>query len=594
MTTLAAPPSSGVLGQAVLHRVDSLDDLDAFRRWAGEQRDWMGFDTETSSLDTYRCRHRMTQLGDRWQGWAFSPHWMGGAHEVMARYQGPMIAFNLPFDYRVLRRSGLLLPWVQCHDAQLITHLSDSTGATALKARASADIDPAAVIGEQKLKAAMKANGWDHATVPDDLKQYWLYGAMDPVSTVWLADKHWPVVASRYAYAYDLERAYSRLAVSMMDAGLMIDRDYINATISQFSGYRQHVIGWLGQYGITSPEAAAQVGAALVGLGLPEQVLWHTKTGQVQTDVKAMEHYAANCADAIEFIQAVQGAKKAGKVISTYLAKMLAMAGLDDVVHYSIHTIGAQRTSRSSISDPSMQNYSRDIPQVRGGFRPRPGHVLISWDADQIEMRLAAHFSGDRQLIADFAHCDANGLSFFLEFARTIYGPITKKDPRYTTSKNTAYGTVYGSGEETAAATAGVTLDVIQPIYRAWKARYRQLDRWARGLVNEQKHVKRPHTTTLHGRVLYARIGREYGLVDYKIQGTAAEFLKLAALNVEANGYGHLLRLPVHDELIAEVPVADAEHVLAEVTKILNATTADLKVPVTWSGTIMPERWVKT
>jgi len=82
--------------------------------------------------------------------------------------------------------------------------------------------------------------------------------------------------------------------------------------------------------------------------------------------------------------------------------------------------------------------------------------------------------------------------------------------------------------------------------------------------------------------------------VDYLIQGSAAEFLKLAALNVEANGYGHLLRLPVHDELIAEVPVADAEHVLAEVTKILNATTADLKVPVTWSGTIMPERWVKT
>ena len=594
MTTLAAPPSGGMLGQATLHRVDSLDELDAFRRWAGERRDWMGFDTETSSLDTYRCRHRMTQLGDKHHGWAFSPQWMGAAHEVLSRYQGALTAFNLPFDWRVLRRSGLTLPWVQCHDAQLLTHLADSTMPTALKPRAAADIDPAALIGEQKLKAAMKANGWTHDTVPDDLAEYWLYGAMDPVSTAWLADVHWPEVSSQFAYPYDVERAYSALAVQMMDAGLMIDRDYINATIDQFTAYRQHVIGWLRKYGVTSPEAAAQVGQALLGIGLPEEVLWHTKTHQVQTDVKAMEHYAANCADAIEFIQAVQGAKKAGKVVSTYLAKMLAMAGADDVIHYAIHTIGAQWTGRSSISDPSMQNYSRDIPQVRGGFRPRPGMVLISWDADQIEMRLAAHFSCDPALIADFAYCDANGQSFFLNFAQTIYGPITKKDPRYTTSKNTAYGTVYGSGPETAAATAGVTLDVIQPIYAAWKGRYRKLDSWARRLVNEQKHTKRPQVLTWCGRRLYARPHKAYGLVDYKIQGSAAEALKIAALNVAAHGYGSLLRLPVHDELIAEVPIADAEAVLHDVTKILNTTTADFRVPISWSGTIMPIRWTKT
>ena len=314
-----------------------------------------------------------------------------------------------------------------------------------------------------------------------------------------------------------------------------------------------------------------------------------------QTDVKAMTHYAATCGEAIPMIRAVQDAKKAGKVVSTYLAKMLDMAGSDDILHYAIHTIGAQRTGRSSISNPSMQNFSRDIPQVRGGFRPRPGHVLISFDADQIEMRLAAHFSGDRRLIEDFAYCDANGLSFFLNFAQTIYGPITKSDPRYTTSKNTAYGTVYGSGPETAAATAGVTLEAIKPIYAAWKSRYRRLDKWGRDLVNAQKyqHHHRPQVTTWYGRRLYARPGKEYGLVDYEVQGSAAECLKLAALNVDAAGYGSLLRLPVHDELILEVPIGDAEAVLRDVTKILNDTTSGFKVPVTWSGTIMETRWTK-
>jgi DNA polymerase-1 len=220
--------------------------------------------------------------------------------------------------------------------------------------------------------------------------------------------------------------------------------------------------------------------------------------------------------------------------------------------------------------------------------------VLVSFDADQIEMRLAAHFSGDRQLIEDFAHCDENGQSFFLNFAQTIYGPITKRDPRYTTSKNTAYGTIYGSGKETAAATAGVTVDVIEPIYNAWKARYRGLDAWSRRLVRSQEHRgHRPEVTSWYGRRLFAQQGKAYSLVDYKVQATAAECLKLAACQMDAAGYGDLLRLPVHDELIAEVPAGDAQDVLISGTKILNATTADFRVPIPWEGQIMTERWVK-
>ena len=427
--------------------------------------------------------------------------------------------------------------------------------------------------------------------MPDHLPEYWSYAAADPVDVAWLMDKHWPEVAARFSDAYDLERAYARLAAKMMDAGLMIDRPYIQQAISEFTGYRSRTLDWLADHDISSPEAGAQVGKALTRLGVPD--LWHTKTGMVQTDVKAMEHYAATCAAAIPLIEAVQGAKKAGKVVTTYLAKMLAMAGADDVIHYAIHTIGAQRTSRSSVSDPSMQNYSRDIPQARGGFIPRPGHVLISWDFDQIEMRLAAHFSGDPRLIEDFAHCDANGESFFLNFAQTIYGPITKKDPRYTTSKNTAYGTIYGSGKETAAATAGVTVDVIEPIYNAWKARYRGLDAWSRRLIRSQeRHGHRPQTETWYGRRLYAQQGKAYGLIDYKVQGTAAECLKLAACQMDAAGYGDLLRLPVHDELIAEVPAGDAQDVLRAGNQIM-AYPGTFRVPLTASGTIMETRWVK-
>ena len=97
-----------------------------------------------------------------------------------------------------------------------------------------------------------------------------------------------------------------------------------------------------------------------------------------------------------------------------------------------------------------------------------------------------------------------------------------------------------------------MTVDVIEPIYNAWKSRYRGLDNWSRKLISSQKHRgHRPHTETWYGRRLYAQTGMEYSLIDYKVQGTAAECLKLAALQVDAGGYGDLLRLPVHDELIA-------------------------------------------
>ena len=593
MTTMAMQPGTGVLSQAALHHVTSMADLSAFWQWLGERRDFLAFDTESAGLSPYKDKHRMTQIGDKHAGWAFPPEWMGAAHEGLARYAGPMAAFNAPYDYRVLgHQSGLWLPWIQVHDAQLVSHLADSLAPTALKARTARDIDPSALAGEKALKAAFRSNGWGWDTVPDGLPEYFAYGAQDTVDTAWLMDKHWPEVSSRFSGAYDLERRYSQICCRMMTAGLLTDRPFIEATISEFTAYREATLEWLAQHSVTSPEAGAQVGRALAALGVPD--LWRTKTGLVQTDLRSMQHYSAHCADAIPLIGAVQGAKKAGKVVSTYLAKMLAMADADGILRCSIHSIGAQRTGRSSISDPSMQNYSRDIPQVRGGIIPRPGHVLISLDADQIEMRLAGHFSSDRQLIGDFARCDENGESFFLNFASTIYGPITKRDPRYTTTKNTSYGMVYGSGKETAAATAGVTVDVIEPIYQAFKTRYRALDKWSRNLVRSQDRPgHRPQVTTWQGRRLYADRGKAYSLVDYLVQGSAAECLKLGVVRLDAAGYGDLLRLPVHDEVILEVPAGDAEAVLHDASRILTDRES-FKVPITWSGSIMTERWVKT
>jgi len=90
---------AGVLDQVQLHRVDSMDALDECRRWLGRSRQILCADTESGGLSPHRDRHRLTQLGDLTDGWAFPPGWFGAANEMLARYTGRIGMFNSPYDW---------------------------------------------------------------------------------------------------------------------------------------------------------------------------------------------------------------------------------------------------------------------------------------------------------------------------------------------------------------------------------------------------------------------------------------------------------------------------------------------------------------
>jgi DNA polymerase-1 len=264
------------------------------------------------------------------------------------------------------------------------------------------------------------------------------------------------------------------------------------------------------------------------------------------------------------------------------------------VIHYSIHSTGARQTGRSSVTAPPMQTYDRDEPAVRGSYRPRPGHVFVTIDADQIEMRETAHCSRDPRLIADFLEADRTGQSFFLIAASKIYGEqITKKDPRYTMTKNASYAQNFGAGLEKAAVTAGVTEAQMRPAYDGFRQQYPGVNRLMNRLIAEARGMSRPGVKTLGGRWLYCYPGKEYSLQNYLMQGSAAEILKRGVIALDAHGFGPFLRLPVHDEIIMECPAAEAQDVLAEAERILTDRD-NYAVPLTWSGSILADRWRKT
>jgi DNA polymerase-1 len=241
-----------------------------------------------------------------------------------------------------------------------------------------------------------------------------------------------------------------------------------------------------------------------------------------------------------------------------------------------------------------MQTFDRDEPVIRGSFIPRPGHRLVSIDADQIEMRLAAHFSKDPNLVRDFIEAEQRGESFFVTAATRMFKePVTKKDPRYTYTKNASYGQIYGAGLDTAAATAGLPVDEMRPIYLGFQERYPGIGRLMNELIARGRREQRPYAETIDHRKLYVFKGHEYAILNTMIQGSAAIILKRGLTDLDAHGFGPYLRLTIHDEFLLEFPEEIAEQGLREASRILT-DRENFRVPITWAGKVLDDRWVKS
>lgn len=586
--------TAGALDGVQLHLVTSLAELDNCRRWMGNARPYLGVDTESAGLRPHHDRSRMIQLGDLTDGWAFpADGWGGAACELLASYRGPMVAFNSPYDRQVLKRwHGLGLDPGRVHDAQLAGHVADNMRPDALKARAAVEVDPRALLADRRLAETMRAGHWGWDTIPVDHPAYWVYAAADPVLTVYLQQAFQPAVL-RYGHAYDIERGYAQICLEMMDAGMMIDVPFINSKIAQIESYTEGAMAWLAaNHGVASVNSNDQVGAALNAAGIPT-MSW-TDGGKPSIDKETLRLYWSLYPEQRELVQALQWARKGDSIINRCLRKFLHLAGPDAIMHYSIHSTGARQTGRSSVTGPPMQTYDRDEPVIRGAFIPRPGHVLVCIDADQIEMRLTAHFSRDPRMIADFLEADRTGQSFFIIAASKIYGEqISKKDPRYSRTKNASYAQNFGAGLDKAAVTAGVTSAQMQPAYDGFRQAYPQAGRLMQRLINEARRMQRPAVPVLSGKLLYCWPGKEYALQNYLMQGSAAEILKSNAIALRAAGLGPYLRLPMHDEFVLEVPEGEAQDVLHEAERILTDRD-NFRVPLTWSGSILEDRWQKT
>lgn len=583
----------GLTGVEV-HLVNSVAEAEEFMRWLGERRNALAVDTETSGLHYQHGRLRLVQLGDTRHGWAIpADRWLGVAEEALNSYEGPIVMHNSAFDVKWLRaHTNWHAPTNRLHDTMIAAHILNPNRPVGLKPLSVALVDRRANAGELMLKEAMAKQGWSWDTVPIDYGPYWQYGALDTVLTAYLYDILVLPAQQEYGEVYELEMA-TRSAITEMEwNGARVDVDYCQRKYDELVAYVDGIKEWGRQaYDGANIGSAAQLVKIFTAMGL--EIERETKAGKPSVDKYQLRLFQNQD---VALAKTILDMRKADKLASSYFSNFLNLQ-IDGVVHPSIKTLGA-RTGRMSMTDPALQTLPKGEATVRNAFIPREeDHVIVTCDYSQIEMRLMAHFSQDKDLCQTFADADAvEGGDFFVNIGRDIYRDpgFQKSDKRRGLVKNTLYGKAYGAGVRKMAETAGVPFTDMEAVVTAFDQRYPGVGTFQKFLEqvgNERiRETGEPYVITPFGRRLPSNPEKIYVLTNYLVQGHAAEILKKAIVQLDLAGFGDRMVLPVHDEIVFSIPkdeVAEAIPVIRECMSM----TEDYLVPLTAEPEGPFQRW---
>jgi DNA polymerase-1 len=281
------------------------------------------------------------------------------------------------------------------------------------------------------------------------------------------------------------------------------------------------------------------------------------------------------------------------KLKGTYID---ALPQLVDPVTGRVHTCFNQAvaaTGRLSSSDPNLQNIPIRTPlgrEIRGTFIADKGNVLISADYSQIELRVLAHLSGDQALVEAFTR----GEDIHDRTAAKVFGAdsgLSEHELRRR-AKIINYALLYGKTAFSLAKDIGVPQQAAQDFINAYFAGFPSVRAFIDALLQNGRDtgvVKTmfgrrrlvPDLTSRNGQI---RSGAERYAVNFPIQGSAADILKRAMIDVHAGltqiGSPARMILTVHDELLFEAPREAADDVTALVRERMEAAVA-LSVPLT-------------
>ena len=594
-----------------LHLVDSVEKAEEFLSWLGQRRphNAISIDTETGELpggkrsDAFSPWHgqlRLVQVGDGMQGWSIPwKEWSGVFYQAMDKFDGQIICHNIAFEARWFAvHSRWNIPWERAHDTMIMAHIIDPLGSGALKRLAALHVDGRSVALQDTLDQEFAKNGWTWGTVPINFQPYWSYGALDTVLTTRLWEQFYEKCGPDGAYhrPYELEMATRKIVTRMELNGARIDLDYSRRKFDELTAYTEQVKEWAkNEYGGVSITSNIQLVRLLEKLGA--EINEYTPSGQksASKDQLKMLTIDGNNEEVKNLAATVLKQRKADKLANTYFKNFIE-DNVDGLVHPSVKTLGA-RTSRMSITAPALQTLPKGDDVVRRAFIPKDkDHVIITSDLDQVEFRMFASLSGDENLINLFNNADKIGSDPFTEIGRQVYQDpsMQKSDKRRNLIKGVVYGRLYGAGVAKQALTAGVAKTQMQSVSDSFDTNYPGMAYFQKQIedagMRRLKAEGQGYVYTWTGRRIPCDEDRVYTLVNYLIQGGAAEVFKSNLVKLDQADLTDLLIVPVHDEIVLNAPRNEARDI-AQVVKECMTTTEGWAVPLT-SGIDGPmETW---
>ena len=560
------------------------------------------FDTETTALDPMAARLVGMSFAVEAGQAAYLPlkHDYAGAPQqldftatlakVKPLLEDPRVkkvGQNLKYDKHVLANHGIALNGI-AHDTLLQSYVLESHRSHGMDDLAMRHLGVQTITFEEVAGKGAKQVGFNQVSV----EQATDYAAEDADITLQLHQNLYPQIApdGKLAYVYhQIEMPVMEILFTIERNGVLIDSRMLQAQSHE-----------LGQKLLELEQQAHQLAGQPFNLGSPKQLqeilfgklgikpLKKTPSGAPSTDEDVQQELALD----YPLPKVILEHRGLAKLKSTYTDKLPKAVNPDTGRVHTNYGQAVANTGRLSSNEPNLQNIpvrTAEGRRIREAFIAPPGSVIVSADYSQIELRIMAHFSKDTGLLQAFAA----GEDIHRATAAEIFGvareAVSSEQRRYAKVIN--FGLIYGMSAFGLAQNLNIERSAAASYIERYFARYPGVKTYmqdTREMAKRQGYVE-----TLFGRRLWVpeinspngmrRAGAERAAINAPMQGTAADLIKLAMIEVQGWLAQEKLKtkliMQVHDELVLEVPETELGMVKTRLPQLMQGV-AELDVPL--------------
>jgi len=590
--------------QALAHQYDTIFTFEQLDAWIAKLQaaPLSALDTETDSLDAMRARIIGISFAVEPGKAAYIPlrHDYAGAPEqlpfddVIARLRpwlenpaARKVGQHIKYDMHVFANIGIAVQGFE-HDTLLESYVLEAHRQHGLSSLADRHLGRKGIDYEDLCGKGAKQIPFSQV----DVERASHYSGEDSEMTLQVHQALYPRIVANpgLKFVYEsIEMPTSAVLGRVERHGVLIDSarlaEQSRVLAERMLALENEAYEIAGQpFNLGSPK---QIGEILFNkLGLP--VSKKTASGAPSTDESVLEKLALDYPLPAKLLEH----RGLSKLKGTYTDKLPQMINPDTG---RVHTHYAQAvavTGRLSSNDPNLQNIPIRTPEgrrVREAFIAPPGHVIVSADYSQIELRLMAHISQDPGLLRAFN----DGMDVHRATAAEVFNlaseEITSEQRRYAKTIN--FGLIYGMGAFGLSQSLGIEQKAAKDYIDRYFARFAGVKRY----MDETKAraAETGYVETLFGRRIELpeirggngplRAGAERQAINAPMQGTAADLIKLAMIAVQATldreQRATRMIMQVHDELVFEVPEGELPWAREAVPRIMSEV-ATLQVPL--------------